>query len=174
MSGYGTGETVFFAFPGQPERTSYRGLGVMLVALPDGSTGVKADAQEVWIVPRSPGEVVPAGVREIDVHAPNGLVRVTDREKLGRIIRWLDALPTVQPEILNCPEMVYGPTLALSFRGAGAVLARARFPIDSPDGSLFSTECDAIEFSVRARRETPLVGRRFLLKVQRLLKTSLS
>ena len=172
-SGYASGGTVFSAYPPQPGRTSDRWLAVTLVALPDGSTGVKADAQEIWIVPRPSTEVIPAGVREIDVRSPGLLLRVSDRAKVTRIIRWFDRLPTVQPGIFHCPMLVQGPTIHLVFHDAAGVLARASFAADSVGHSLVSTPCTPISFSIRGHRQTPLVGGRFLLRVQRLVATKL-
>jgi hypothetical protein len=84
-SGYESGGTAFFAYPAQPGRTSNRWLAVTMAALPDGSTGVKADAQEIWIVPRAATEVVPGGVRETAVVGGSFLLRV--RRLVGRILR---------------------------------------------------------------------------------------
>lgn len=172
-SGYESGGTVFFAYPAQAGRTSGRWLAVTMVELPDGSTGVKADAQEIWIVPRPATEAVPAGIREIEIRSPHRLLRVTDRAKVTRIIRWFDRLPTVQPGIFNCPMLIEGPKIRLVFRGARGILARASFAADSAGHSLVSTRCTPISLSVRGQRETPLVGGRFLLRVQHLVAAKL-
>lgn len=166
---YPENETLTFAFPPQANRTSLRWLNVTLVALRDGGTGVRADAQEIWIVPRPRSEVVPAGVSEIDI----GSHHVGDGAKVARIVHWFDALPTVQPGLVSCPMLVAGPTIRLVFRGGAGVLARASFGADTIDHSLYSGRCTPIRFSIGDRREKALVGGRFLLRVQRLLGAKL-
>jgi len=164
-------KTFVFSLPGRPGRISSRWLDVTLVALPDGSTGVRADAQDVWIVTRPPSGVVPLGVREIDVGSAGTSHRVTRPRAVATIVRWFDALPIVQPGgAFHCPALVYGPVVQMSFRdAAGALLARARMPMRFRNESLLSTSCTAIQFSVGDRKETPLVGGRFFLRVERLL-----
>jgi len=58
---------LIFAFPAIGGRISTRWLNVTAVALPRGWTGLRVDAQDVWIVPRPPSEKVPSGVREIHI-----------------------------------------------------------------------------------------------------------
>jgi hypothetical protein len=160
-------ETLFFALPAQPGTVSTRSLDITMVALPDGSTGVRVDAQDVWIVPRPPSEVVPAAVREVDV----GSHYVTGSAEVATIVRWFDALPIVQPRArFSCPMLVFGPAVELDFRsGNGALLAQARMPMRFRGGSLLSTPCTPIQFSIGRHRETPLVGGRFFRRVERLL-----
>jgi hypothetical protein len=134
--------------------------------MPDGSTALGADAQEIWIVPRPPTEVVPRGVSEID-----GSVRVTNRGRVARIVRWFNRLPTVQPGTTFCrAQPMPAMSATLDFRSAnGHLLAKARFTTFAPDFSLFSTQCNPISFSIHGRRQTSLIGGRFLLRVQRLV-----
>ena len=169
--GYPSNKTLIFALPGISGRVSNRWLDITLVALPDGTTGVRADAQEIWIVPRPRTEVVPRGVREI-----GGSVHVVKKANVARIIRWFNRLPTVQPGVVHCPiAALPSTTLTLSFRSAsGAALARASFGIRGPGNGLISTRCNPIAFSIRGKRRTPLIGGHFLLRVERLLGTPLS
>lgn len=164
---YPQNETVLFTFPQRPGRISFRWLNVTLVALPDGSTGVRADAQDIWVVTRPLRERVPDGVREIDVDAH----RVTSPARVAKIARWFDALPIVQPDAaFSCPALVYGPVVRLAFRtAAGALLAGARMPLRLMTGSLLSTPCSSIRFRIGGHEEPALVGGRFLLRVERLL-----
>lgn len=172
-SGYGTGggpntppnEDVFFAFPAQPGRTSFRWLDVSLVARPDGSTAVKVDAQEIWIVPRPATEVVPPGVREIDIRSPRRSWRVTTPRRVAKIVRWFDRLPTVQPGIFSCLAFVPPLSVTLAFRGAnGRLLARARSPV-------VSGPCSPTRFSIGGRPQKSLLGGRFFfLHLRRLVR----
>jgi hypothetical protein len=116
-----------------------------------------------------PANRVPSGVREIDVRSPSGLVRVTEPAKIHRIVHWVDRLPTVRPGRFSCPMLIHGPTVTLVFRDAGGVLARARYAANSVGHSLVSGQCTPIRLTVRGRREKPLIGGRFLLRVQHLL-----
>lgn len=164
-------ETLTFSFPANAGRISLRWLSVTMVALPDGSTGVRADAQDIWIVPRPASEVVPAGVSEVDV----GAHRVTAAGKVATIVRWFDALPTVQPDSnFSCPALVAGPKIRLAFRGAGGLLAWATFGANTIHHSLVSTPCTPISFSTQGQVEFPeLVGGRFFPRVERLLGVKL-
>jgi hypothetical protein len=117
-----------------------------------------------------PATRIPPSVRTIDVRAPAGPVRVTDRAKVVRIVRWFDRLPPARQGLFLCPMLVRGPTITFVFRDAGGgVLARARYAANLPHRSLVSTECVPISLSVLGQRGRPLVGGRVLLRVQRLL-----
>jgi hypothetical protein len=173
MGGPGMPDNEELTFSFRPIRgvISTRWLSFTVVVLGDGSTGVRVDAQDVWIVARSASERVPAGVREIDIRsaypgqAPIVSRRVIDPAKVRQIIRWIDALGTVQPEAYACP-VLGGPTVTLDFRAtSGALLAGASM-MDSqgPSGP-----CNPIELSIRGHRQTPLIGGNFLEQVERLL-----
>jgi hypothetical protein len=159
--------TLTFAFREQAGRISLRWLNVTLVPLRDGGTGVRADAQDVWVTTRPRGEFVPAGAKEIDV----GTHRVTDPANVAKVVRWFDALPIVQPGIAyHCPALVAGPKIRLDFRGANGLLARATYGADTMNHSLVSEPCTPISFSTQGQvKFPPLVGGDFLLRVQRLL-----
>jgi hypothetical protein len=164
-------EELTFSFPAFAGRLSLRDLVLTAAALPDGSTGIRVDSQVVWIVTRPPSEAVPAGVREVDVGSRAVSHGVTRPTRVAEIVRWFDALPIVQPgAAFSCPMLVYGPVVTLDFRGgSGALEAQARMPMRLHDGSLLSTPCTSIQFSVGGREQTPLVGGRFLVRVERLL-----
>lgn len=147
-------------------RRPIRWLEVTMAALTDGSTGIRVDASAGWIIPRPPGEKVPGGVREIDIRSSRRSVRVTEPAKVHTIVRWFDALGIVQAGTgYACPALIGGHRVALDFRSASrTLLARARFfagPI--------SSECNPIDFSIRGRKQTPLVGLTFWSRVRRLL-----
>jgi hypothetical protein len=117
-----------------------------------------------------PANRVPSGVREIDVRAPSGFVRVTEPAKVSRIVRWFDRLPRVPRGRVFCPLLVRGPVITLAFRdGRGGMLARARYDANAPNHSLVSNRCVPIAFSLHGQPRKLLVGGRFLPRVQRLL-----
>jgi hypothetical protein len=163
-----------FAWPALPGRLSSRVLLVAATSRPGGSTAIRVDAQVVWVVARSPREAVPAGARQVDLReGRRPPFRLTAPAEVARIVRWLDELPVVQPGAYSCPLLVSGPVIVLDVRGRrGALLARARFALYGPGRSLVSTQCNPLGFAVRGRRQRPLVGGRFLPRLERLLGRS--
>jgi hypothetical protein len=112
-----------------------------------------------------PATRIPAGVRSIEVHRSHTRSRlVTDPAKVATIVRWFDALPTApRLGIYHCPLIRYRPPLSLDFRGAdGIVLAHARAPGHAACGFSF-------DYSVLGSRQRPVLARRFLVRVGRLL-----
>ena len=154
-----------FSFPALAGRVSLRELEIDLVALPHHRTGVRADAQDIWVVPRPASEKVPAAVREVDVQTRKAQVRVTSAAKVRRIVRLFDALPIVQPGIYGCPpDTIRRPPMSLRFLSArGALLARASVP-----GSFATGSCAPIEFWIGSHRQKPLSGHLYG-RIERLL-----
>jgi hypothetical protein len=144
-----------FSFPALAGRISTRELEVDLVALPHHRTGVRVDAQDIWMVPRPASEKVPAAVREVDVRTRKTHVQVTSAAKVRRIVRLFDALPIVQPGFFGCPpDTIRRPPMSLRFLSArGALLARASVP-----GSFATGSCAPIEFWIGRHRQKPLSG----------------
>jgi hypothetical protein len=87
-------------------------LVVSVVSLPDGSTGLRADAQVVWLTPRPASEVIPAGARllwinvisEIEGNQPRQRpLRIVSTKRIDAIVALLNALPAAQPGLRSCP-----------------------------------------------------------------------
>jgi len=144
---------------------------VSVTVEPRGNGSVlRLDAGVSWIYPRSPREVVPAGVREIDIRGGGANLHVTGRGDVARIVRWINALNVSQPGpyVVGCP-LILASYVRFSFRSAGgATLARA-----VAHGG-WATNCDTIEFTIRGKQQLPLIDARmgryaFMSKVQRLL-----
>lgn len=157
-----------FSFRPIPGRISSRELEVTLVTLPRDRTGVRADAQDIWMVPRPPTEKVPAAVREIDVRTSKAHRQVESAAKVRRIVGWFDALPIVQPGgRFGCPpDTVRRPPMSLRFLSAkGVLLARASVP-----GSFAIGSCAPIEFWIGSHRQKPLSGHLYG-RISRLLGT---
>ena len=145
-----------------------RWVTITAVAL-QGSTVVRVDAGTAWIYPRSPREVLPPGVREIDIRDEDVARQVRNRAKVARIVRWFDALNVAPPgvHVMCNPTLVSRATFVFRSR-SGARLATAVVPSRPADG------CSSIAFSIRGHRQAPLIdgvfGRRaFVNRVQRLL-----
>ncbi len=151
-------------------RTCYIEVTVLRHA---GTTFVRAQADVVWIYPRSSQEKVPASTTEIDVKGPEVSRTVTDPAKVADIVRWFDALPVSPPGVaLMCPAIL-GPRVQFVFRSAnGARLASAsgRMP-----GKAWI--CSPISFSIHEKQQTALVdsprGPGFIYRVGKLLGVKL-
>ncbi len=112
-----------------------------------------------------PATRIPTGVRSIDVHITRGPSRhVSDPAKVAKIRRWFDALPTApRIGIYHCPHIRYRPPVTFEFRSTnGTVLARARTPGHAACGFSF-------DFKVLGTPQKPVLARRFLARVGRLL-----
>jgi hypothetical protein len=153
-----------YAFPPGIGYLPMRELAVAVVGLPGESTGVRADAQVQWIIPRPLGERIPirAGVLEVTVARPGAAAlvtrTVTDRRRVHRIAALIDRLQTVQPEVINCPSLpTNAPVVTFIFRAAtgGPVLADASEPAGATEPT---TPCDPMTIAIDGRRWPSLLG----------------
>ncbi len=153
-----------YAFPPGVGYLPMRELAVAVVGLPGGSTGVRADAQVQWIIPRPRGERIPSRARLLQVTvarpgaAPLAMRTVTDLHRVHRIAAMIDSLQTVQPEAINCPSYpTSAPVVTFTFRAArgGPVLARGSEPAYATEPT---TPCDPMTITIDGRRWTPLLG----------------
>jgi hypothetical protein len=172
-----------FQFPGVSGVLASRSLQVEAARLKNGSTGIRVDAQVVWIRNRAANETVPEGVHIIDVvranrgQPPSVKRSVVSRARVQRIIGLINRLPITQPGSgFNCNP--YGtrpaPPVTFTFRASkhGAPLAQASVPSNVGNST---TACDAMSFSIHGHPE-PTLGqpRGFLVTVQRLLGVRLT
>jgi hypothetical protein len=181
MNGTGAGpgysyQYLGFSWPPVDNRLGTRWLLVEVTALPDGATGVRSDAEVVWIPPRLPTEKVPPGVRTIDIRrtSPPLSLRISNPWKVRQIVRLVNQLPVAQPGAIACPALVAGrPVVSFRFMSAsGLNLAAASEHADVAEPT---TPCDPLFFSVRSHSETPLLrGAEFLHRVDRLLGVTLA
>ncbi len=150
-----------------------RDLNIELVRLGAHTTGVRVDAQVVWIVPRPWSERIPGDVREIDVtrerlgRFPRVTVRATAQAVVRELIAAFNRLPIVQPgAVESCPFGIGQPTVIFAFRlkRAGPAVARATY----------SGACGSVDISIDGRRRTPLADAQpLLLLTERLLDVKL-
>jgi hypothetical protein len=179
---------VSFAWPSAAGLLNIRWLVVGLAALSDGLTGVRADAQVQWIAPRPAGEVVPAGVHEVDITRPRSgpnqalALRVTQATQVSTMVSLIDELPTTQPGIVNCPARIVsvngrlvGPaTIAFTFYASAGRPALASAS-ELADVTEPTTSCEPLDFSLDGTPQTPLLeGAAFLEAVQQLLGVPLA
>jgi hypothetical protein len=129
---------------------SQRRLIVQAVSLADGSTGVRADAQVVWVTPRPPRERVPAAERRLRVTVGRRSLFVTSTSEIREVIRLLNALPAAQPGAVNCPAD-RGAAVRLAFRPRRAVAV-----VDQAG-------CGDVALTLHGRRRPSLTGGRELV-----------
>jgi hypothetical protein len=139
---------VAFDLPGTPRLTGGMKLVVQGTQLPGGVTGLRVDAQGVWLTPRPASEVIPLGntlllLTTADSRSPEyaprqRLIAVTDRRRIERVATLLNNLPVVQPYrgVMSCPHG-FGVELRLGFHRRHAVqpTAAATWVLD-PCGSV--------------------------------------
>jgi hypothetical protein len=165
----GVGEvshSIEFTWLSVPGVLSSRALLLTVVAESGGRTGLRADAQVVWIVPRPASERIPAGARVLEVDYSKGgkpprEFTVLNRRAVLRIAALIDGLPIVQPtDPHSCPAMQASPrTVTLTFRAApaGSVLAEASQA--EPPGA-----CGGMSIEIYGRRRPALTGAETVLR----------
>jgi hypothetical protein len=171
-------QSLDFGWPAVRGVLGERELSVTVMSLGDGRTGVLAQAQSDWIVPRPRSERIPATAHAVDLSSAvlNGpttvTLTVTSAADVRSLVSLLNALPIVQPGLYSCPGLIENGArvITFSFRAfaAGPLLARATY-VAYPDLAYDSGPCDAIDLTIAGRRQKPLVGGDFLRRVERLL-----
>lgn len=141
-----------------------RSLVVSIVALADGGTGLRVDAEVQWIVPRPRAERIPRSVRVLEVTvgppdaAPSTRVTVVNRAKVARLASWINGLAITQPGTLNCPAMsADAPVVTFTFRREleGAVIARASELASAVEPT---TACDPMTLTIGGHPWPSLLG----------------
>jgi hypothetical protein len=101
-----------FGFPPVEGALAQRSLIVTAVQLPGGSSGVRADAQVVWLTPRPVAEVIPSGARLLWVSVLGQISKnrpgqrpfaVTSAQRIATVTKLLNTLPATQPGARSCP-----------------------------------------------------------------------
>ena len=187
-------ESVYYQWAGVRNVLGYRELAVTATALPDGTTGVLAEAQSDWIVPRPTAERIPSSTGEIDITSgapgrrPRESLSVSNRSQVGKIVRLINALPIAQPiirDILSRLDFLGKVGLGLlqreprlvtmTFRAAPggpplAVLTYSDFrPWSGP-----SQLCKTVALEIGGRTQDALIGGDFLKRIGRMLSRSLT
>ncbi len=176
-------QIVTYSWPPLTGVLGFRELQVWLTSLPGNATGVLAQAESDWIVPRPAGEQIPAGVREIDITSSklNGpatvSLTITNAVEVRRIVALFDGMPIAQPGAYSCPAMLVGGARVMTFkfrtRAARPVLAQATYadysPLDAPSGP-----CKTVDFAIRGRSQDALIGGEFVKQVERTTGASLT
>jgi hypothetical protein len=175
-------QSVTYAFANLRGRIDARELQVTVTGLSAGRTGVLAESDSVWFVPRPTGERVPAGVRRVEVtagvpgRAPSRAVIVVNPATIRRIVRLVDQLAPAQPFAINCPAETDPRQIKVRFLGAAAVtLASLDIVAFRPWTAVDNGGCGAsLTFTVRGHRQAPLVAGAIVRDLQRILGISLA
>ena len=120
-----------------------RSLLVEVVALPGGRTGVRADAQETWVVPKPSSDLIPSAARVLELSvgrpwASEGKppettlsMTVTEAAKVQAITDAINRMALLQPGIWHCPRIPSdGAVATFKFLASagGTVVATASMP----------------------------------------------
>jgi hypothetical protein len=120
---------VGFRWPTTGDAVNSSEMSVGVVALPDGSTALRADTAVVWVMTRPTSEVVPAGAQQLNVSvAGNGSTQkpltVTSPAQIAAVVSLLNALPAAQPGPMLCP-VTPDAIVTLKLYAAGATSPEA-------------------------------------------------
>jgi hypothetical protein len=178
--GVTTSWSLRFSWPPIASVLYARALSVLFVALPDGSTAVRADAGDMWDIPRPLTERIPSSASVLDVIVerprmhPSPSITVTDTATVSKIAAMINHLATVQPVAISCPEISAGRAfVTFTFRATkrGAFLAQA---IESASATGSVPPCETMQLTISEHTQTPLLGGASVVeKAQALLGVSL-
>jgi hypothetical protein len=172
---------LWFEWPAIKSVLHERSLTVQFSPLPDGSTAVRADAQDVWEVPRPASERVPSSARILNIFVVSrpsrGLthtslsITVTDTDEVSTIAAMIDRLATRQPFSTMCRAgEEEGPLVVFDFRASqrGPVLAQASHEA-SGEGP-----CTPMYLWIYKHKQTPLTdGSSLIQQAEKLLHVTL-
>jgi len=176
-------QSVDFNWPAVGPVLGDRELQVTVTALTGGRTGILAEAQSDWLLPRSPSEHVPAAATAVRITLQQRSIPVSTRKPVTasyvlitvprtvlRAVRLVDSLPVEQPTAIMCPLILLtGQSLTVTYSAgpAGPALARAQVSLQAPSSG-GATSCDPIRFSIRGRAQTPLISATFVRQIEQL------
>lgn len=134
-------------------------------------------------LPATPrAEMIPAGVREIDITtaplagAATRSLTVSSGSRIRRIVALIDAMPIVQTGVYGCPALrpQGAQRITLLFRSGAArtVVARATY-IAYPGLALSSGPCKPVQFWIGRREQRPLLGGSFVRRLDRIIGSRL-
>ncbi len=169
-----------FSRPPVPSVLDARVLSVVFVALGHSSTGVLAEAADMWVLPRPASERIPAEAAVLEVAVtrpkvpPSLSVAVTNLATIAKITRFIDALGTVQPAAISCPEIpAEGSFVTFTFRATRSDPALAKAS-ESARANGTVSECEPMQLTILGRPQTPLLGGASVVrKTEALLGVSL-
>jgi hypothetical protein len=152
-------EAEAFAWPPIADVSAMRWLVVHVVQLPDGSTGLRADAQVVWLTPHPVPETIPPDSHLLRISVHGSLkdeqptqrpLSVTSVKKINAIVALLNALPAAQPGLRGCPAD-FGIGVRLAFYARRGVAPLALAEVD-PQG------CGGVQLTIGGTQQPGLEG----------------
>jgi hypothetical protein len=167
-------ESEAFAWPPIAGVLATRWLVVEVVRLPNGSTGLRADAQVVWVTPRPASETIPPGSHLLRISVHGSLTgerpkqhpfSVTSAKKIDAIVALLNALPASQPGTRSCPAD-FGIRVRLAFYRRRGIEPLAVAAID-PQG------CGGVALTIGGAAQPGLESGRSLGQVEHVLGVKL-
>lgn len=161
-----------FQWKAIPGELGIRWLLVAVVRLQDGSTGVRADSEVVWITPRPPSERIPRSARRVVVtdarggKVVQGPFTVTSRTTVARIVSLLNGLPAWQPGTYSCPADFGWRIRVALYRNATVSTARPlALAVAAPSG------CGVVQLRLNGVRQPALAdGSEVANRLGRLLR----
>jgi hypothetical protein len=148
-----------FGWPATDGRLSSRWLVLEAVGLPGQRTGLRADAEDVWITPRPASERIPSRSTSLVVSVRragkvmSGPFTFVRSMRIGATTALINSLPAFQPGAQSCPED-FGVDVRLVFKRAGATQPLAVADVD-PQG------CGGVGLRLRGREEPALTSQGF-------------
>jgi hypothetical protein len=157
-------------------------LELTVTSVGGGRTGVLAESQSVWIVPRPASERIPAATRIVQIDsavpgaAAGGRVTITRGPQVRSIVAVLNRLPIVQPGVTACPALIDPKTITMTFRarGSGPALAVLRFVDYRPWKAAYSSECAPVQLTIGGRVRAALDGGGFIRRIERIIGVSIT
>jgi hypothetical protein len=174
-----------YSMPTVPGVLDLRLVAVTATTVAGGGTGLLAEAESVWLVPRPASAVVPASARVITVtrtttnadgQAHTTLSRTIDaRGRVRQTVAFINNLETVQPFTTSCPAMTAGPaghtvTLRFSAKRGGPALASVSYDTELGGDSY---QCNPVALTVHGH-QTDLLGGAYVKTLSRLLGVKLN
>jgi hypothetical protein len=145
-----------FGWPADLRVLASRELLVAAVQLPGGVTGLRVDAQEVWLTPRPAAEQIPSDAARLRVTVSRGPRQLrgplvyTTAKTLRVVTGLLNWLPVVQPGAEHCPAD-RGTVVRLRFY-------RPRGRQSVADARIQNGDCDEVALSLGGEAQPPLAS----------------
>jgi hypothetical protein len=152
-----------------------RRLTISVGKLPDGQTGLLAEAEVVWLTPRPASERIPPGAHILTIHERGAVggnvprqhpLRITSAEKIDRVVRTLNTLHVLQSDAGSIP----GGLCPLFDLGIRVTIGLYREQHSAPLALVsFDPDCVNATVSIDGRRRAPLEQGLLLVHLDHIL-----
>ncbi len=147
---------VGYGWPSDLRVLASRELLIGAVQLPGGVTGLRVDAQDVWLTPRPASELIPSRVARLGVTVTRanrrrqGPLTFTSATRLRAVVMLLNSLPAYQPGAQSCPAD-WGTVIRLRFYAA-----HGRTP--TAEANVHAGGCGAVQLNLGGQRQGSLAS----------------